>query len=181
MIKLNLLPPHQRDYLKYERTYLYLRTVVFMILTFTIITSTFVLGAKLILQDNFSELLASSTRLNDKNQTVDRQVAQLNHTLQGAERIQADFIKWSNVIIGLTAAIPGNVQLSYLNVDRSTKVLTLSGLAQRREDYLELEANLKMLPYLELPETPLANILQRTDVKFDIRATLKPEAITSSL
>lgn len=177
MISLNLLSPAQKEYLRYEQIYLTLRTVITLTLTFTVIVSGLFLAARLLLQDNYADLLVSTTTVNDRNRPIDREIAQLNGDLQRVERIQADFVKWSNVIVAVSKAIPENVEVSYLNFELGSHTFNLNGIARKREDFLKLQENLKKLPQLEELSSPASNLLLRENVSFQLAAKLKLDSL----
>jgi len=177
-IALNLLSPTQKEYLRYERAYLQIRTVMWLMLTFTVIISGLLLVARLMLQDNYATVLTTTTLVNDKNKSIDRDIGSLNKSLKEAESIQADFIKWSKIIIDINKAIPDNVELSYLNLEQKTRLFNLNGKALNRDDFLALKANLEALSYFEELSSPLTNLLLREDVNFEFTGKIKKESLT---
>ncbi|HBT92253.1 MAG TPA: hypothetical protein DEA87_02135 [Candidatus Veblenbacteria bacterium] len=177
-ITLNLLSPTQKEYLRYERAYLQIRTVMWLMLTFTVIISGLLLVARLMLQDNYATVLTTTTLVNDKNKSIDRDIGSLNKSLKEVESIQADFIKWSKIIIDINKAIPDNVELSYLNLEQKTRLFNLNGKALNRDDFLALKANLEALSYFEELSSPLTNLLLREDVNFEFTGKIKKESLT---
>ncbi|KKS84056.1 MAG: hypothetical protein UV57_C0002G0017 [Parcubacteria group bacterium GW2011_GWD2_43_10] len=177
-IALNLLSPTQKEYLRYERAYLQIRTVMWLMLTFTVIISGLLLVARLMLQDNYATVLTTTTLVNDKNKSIDRDIGSLNKSLKEVESIQADFIKWSKIIIDINKAIPDNVELSYLNLEQKTRLFNLNGKALNRDDFLALKANLEALSYFEELSSPLTNLLLREDVNFEFTGKIKKESLT---
>ena len=177
-ITLNLLSPTQKEYLRYERAYLQIRTVMWLMLTFTVIISGLLLVARLMLQDNYATVLTTTTLVNDKNKSIDRDIASLNKSLKEAESIQANFIKWSKIIIDINKVIPDNVEISYLNLEQKTRLFNLNGKALKRDDFLTLKTNLETLPYFEELSSPLTNLLLREDVNFEFTGKIKKESLT---
>ncbi len=173
MISLNLLSPAQKEYLRYEHIYLSLRSVIFLILSFTVIVSGLFLAARLLLQDNYAEVLTATTRVNDRNRPVDQKISQLNTNLKGISDIQSNFIKWSDVLLAVTKAIPENVNITYLNLELKNQAFNLNGVARRREDFLKLQENLKQLPQLDYITSPTSNLLLRENVNFQLSGKLK--------
>jgi len=173
MISLNLISPSQKEHLRYEYLYLYVRTITILLLTFTVIISALFLAARLLLQDNFADLLTTSTIVNDKNRTADHEIKDLNKNLKDVQAVQTDFVKWSTMLIGLNSAIPANIEVAYLNLEKKTKTFNLNGRALHRDDFLKLKANLSQLPYLEELASPLTNLLQRENVDFQFTAKIK--------
>lgn len=180
MIKLNLLPPAQQDYLHYERIYLYCRRVALLFLTFTVFISGILLGARLLLQDNFSAVLTSNNNLNGHDYGIEQQISNINRDLRNVQTIQANFVKWSELMVDLSRVVPPNVQLSYLDLEQNNHTFNLTGLAAARDDYLKLQANLEQLPYLKNVSSPLTNLLQRTNVNFQFTGTFNPPPSSGS-
>lgn len=174
-ITLNLLSPAQKELLRYERAYLQIRTAMWLILIFSMIISALLLVARLMLLDNYTTVLTATTLVNEKNKSIDREIANLNKNLKEVEAIQADFIKWSNVIINLNKAIPDNVEITYLNLEQKNKTFNLHGKARRRDDLLILKSNLETLPYFEEISSPLTNLLLKENVPFEFSGKIKLE------
>ncbi len=166
-ISLNLLSPQQKEYLKYERAYFYVRTVMWLMIIFTITISSLLLIARLMLQDNYATVLTTTAMVNNKNTVIDHEIANLNKTLMEMEKIQSDFIKWSNIIIDINSVIPENIEVTYLNLEQKNRLFNLHGKALRREDFLNLKSALEKLPYLEELSSPLTNLLLRENVSFE--------------
>ncbi|HLD86050.1 MAG TPA: hypothetical protein VJA28_01195 [Patescibacteria group bacterium] len=177
-ITLNLLSPAQKEYLRYEHAYLSVRTFMWLILTFVVIISGLLLVARLMLQDNYATVLTTATLVNEKNRAVDRDIASFNKNLKEVERIQADFIKWSNIIIDINRAIPANVEVTYLNLEQKTRLFNLHGKALSRDDFLVLKSNLEKLPYFEEMSSPLTNLLLRENVTFEFSGKFKQENLS---
>ncbi len=179
-IRLNLLSPDQREYLKFEYVYMHVRTVTFLLLTFTIISTGLLIAARLMLQDNYATVLTATTMVNDKNQTLDKDITELNKNLQDVKKIQDDFVKWSDIIIQLNRTIPERVELNSLVLEKNTRLFSMSGRAQKRDDFLLLKANLEKLPYLEELQSPLTNLLLKEDVQFEFTGKIKADALKAS-
>lgn len=178
MIKLNLLSPPQKEYLRYEHIYLRVRAVLFLVLAFTAVASAVLLGARLLLQDNLADLLTASTIVSNHDRPIDRDITTINNNLRDVQHIQKGFVKWSQVLVAITAAVPTNVQVSYLNLELGTSTFELNGLARRREDFLALLDNLRRLPQIEALSSPPGNLVNRDNVSFQLTAKLKTEALT---
>ncbi|MDP3986328.1 MAG: hypothetical protein U1C53_02770 [Candidatus Veblenbacteria bacterium] len=177
-ITLNLLSPAQKEYLRYEHAYLHVRTVMWLMLAFSVIISGLLLSARLMLQDNFATVLTTTTLVNEKNRTLDREITDFNKNLKEVQGIQADFVKWSSILLDINRAIPPNVEIAYLNLEQKTRVFNLNGQALKREDLLALKANLEALPYFDELSSPLTNLLVRENVTFEFTGKIKQNELT---
>jgi Tfp pilus assembly protein PilN len=179
-IRLNLLSPDQREYLHFEYVYLHVRSITFLLLTFTIITTGLLLAARIMLQDNYASVLTATTAVNDKNHTLDKDIVDLNKNLQDVQRIQDDFVKWSSILIDVNRAIPENIELTSLVMEKSTRIFTMSGRAQTRDNFLKLKANLEALPYFDELKSPLTNLLLKEDVQFEFTGKIRAGELKSA-
>lgn len=178
-ITLNLLSPSQKEYLRYEHAYVHVRTVMWLMLAFSIIISSLLLAARLMLQDNYATVLTTTTLVNEKNRTLDHEISEFNKSLKEVEAIQAHFVKWSTIVLEINRAIPPNVEITYLNLEQNTRLFNLSGKALTREDFLALKANLAALPYFEELSSPLTNLLLKKNVTFEFSGKIKTSELAA--
>lgn len=170
---LNLLSPEQKEYLRYERNYLYIRTVTVITLSFIIGISCLLLSARFVLQSHYDESLTTANVLVAKNGTLDKDINRLNMTLGNARKVQQDFIKWSGILTSTSQVIPARVDLNYINFDSTSETLSLIGVAQTRDDLLQLKSNLSALTFMTDLTSPLDNLTLREHVKFELSGKLK--------
>lgn len=176
-IILNLLPPPQKNYLEVLLIYRYLRIITFLLFSFAVISSALILGARLLLQNNLGDLLSTSAALNFRNTSLDKEITELNKNLKEINNIQANFTKWSTILAGLSAAVPPNIEIKYLNIEKKSNRFNLNGRARERGDYLKLKDNLEKLPYLVNLQSPLTNLLTRQNVEFQFSGQIKIDLI----
>lgn len=174
---LNLLSPTQKEYLRYEQAYLHVRTVMWLMVIFTVIVSALLLVARLMLQDNYATVLTTTTLVNEKNRAVDKDIAELNKNLKAVEGIQADFVKWSTIVLDINNAIPENIEVTFINLEQKTRVFNLHGKALKRDDFLILKQSLETLPYFEELSSPLTNLLLKENVTFEFSGKIRAESL----
>lgn len=172
MIKLNLVSPEQKKYLHYEFIYLSLRGVITMILIFTIIVSAMFISARLMLEDHYASLLAQTTLVNQRSFGIDNEITQINESLKNISEIQRGFVKWSNLVIDFTRAVPSGVSISSLSLDKNLQSLSLNGTATTRDNFLKFQENLKKLTYLNEVNNPIINLLLRENLDFQFTAQI---------
>lgn len=178
-INLNLLPPEQKECLRLTQTFNYVKILTFIFLSFTVVASGLLLGARLILQDNLGDILASSTNVNDRNLTIDREILKLNKSVEDINKIQSSYTKWSSLLGQLMKSIPANIEINYLSFEKKTGTFILSGRAKQRQDFLNLKSTLEQTTYLEKVTSPITNLLTKTNVEFQFTGKLKlPTEVT---
>ncbi len=172
MISLNLISPEQKNDLRYEYIYLSLRTLVWMVLSVTIMLSAIFISARLMLENNYVTVVQQLTMVNQKNLGLDQEINKINLSLKEVASIQKEFVKWSNFLIELTRAIPSNIIIASLNIEKSNMTINIQGQAQTREDFLKLKENLESLSYLSEVSSPISNLLTKTNVEFQLTAKI---------
>lgn len=80
----------------------------------------------------------------------------------------------SPIVQKFTAALPAGVSLISLQIDTKSGVITARGVASTRNQIPELQAGLDALDIITKPIVK-SNINDRTNVQFDLTATLKPQ------
>ncbi|MBU1038658.1 hypothetical protein KKC17_00245 [Patescibacteria group bacterium] len=166
-LNLNLLSPNDQKQLKLVSLYRYARIIIYLFLAFSLLAAGTAFTARLMLQDNLNELLATSTTINERNKTLDRDITKLNNQLKHMSEIQHGFINWSNLVSDVSLNLPLGIELSYLSLEKSNG-LTVYGQAKQRDDYLTFKNNLAKLPYLSNLSSPLSNILTSQNIDFQL-------------
>lgn len=177
-VTLNLISPSQKKYLRYEQAYLQIRTSMWLVMIFAVVISCLLLVTRLMLQDNYATVLTTTTLVNEKNRAIDKDIAEFNKNLKAVESIQADFVKWSNIVLSINNSIPQNIEVTYLNLEQKTRLFNLHGKALRRDDFLALKSNLEALPYFDELSSPLTNLLLKENVTFEFTGKIKPETLS---
>ncbi|MFA4936710.1 MAG: hypothetical protein WC575_00235 [Patescibacteria group bacterium] len=172
MIKLNLISPEQKESLHFEFIYLSIRKVAWLIIIFSIIITAMIVSARIMLEDNYSTLVFETTLVTQRNQGIDSEIAKINSTLRELSAIQKNFVKWSSFFVNFTNAVPPNISISSLTIDKELKTLSLVGVATTRDDFIKLENNLNQLLYLSKVSRPLTNLLDKTNVNFQFSAVI---------
>ncbi|MFZ5391226.1 MAG: hypothetical protein ACOZAJ_03060 [Patescibacteria group bacterium] len=168
---LNLLSPASQKQLKLVLLYRYARIIIYLFLAFSALAAGTAFTARLMLQDNLNELLTASTAINERNKTLDRDIAKLNNQLKTISEIQQGFVSWSNIVLEVSDNLPPGISLNYLNLEKSSG-LTIYGQALSRQDYLNFKDNLSKLTYLSNLSSPLSNILSSQNIAFQLNGQL---------
>lgn len=172
MITLNLLPPIQKIYIKQAGIYTALQNFLAIILIVAIIISFLLVGARIILQNNFYNLIThSSLSLND-TQGFDSKIRNVNEKLKVVQEIQNEFTKWSSFLIAVNDLVPENIQLNLLAINQEAKTISIEGNAKLRDDFLKFKENLQNSSLLSEIESPLSNLVKKQDIDFRITAKL---------
>ena len=180
MIRLNLLPPLQKQVLQRE---IFLRAL-FVLFLFAIAWTTvfFLLVVQswifISIQNN---ALAERVRVEGGAESAQKIVA-FEEATERANKTIARVLKAGEVprhdsvriFDALSALIPSGASLTTVDLNSDTQTLTINGTASTRQDVLSFEENLRgRTDIFAEVIAPLANILTPVDVTFSFIITLK--------
>lgn len=181
MIKLNLLPPQEKEVLALERIQrwivLYGSAIFGILLIFVSLLTIIWIFITIQLKSVTSNL--DSIQSSFKGQDLITQqtaVASLNSYLEKIDAIQKNQKNYSNLIIFLAGIIPAGVRLDTLSLNEQNEV-SLNGFAQRRELVVSLKDALEKSELFSNIESPLSNLVKETDINFYFKFKLQPNAL----
>lgn len=170
MIKINLLPPEEKENLKLQETR---RWIIFY--GNSILISSGFFAALLIIV-----LIFVSTQL--KNANLDLAAAQtsfqgqdlkaqqdlikdLDNKLAKIDKMQKEKKQISDILISLSNITPEETRLNSLSINNKNE-LVISGFAKNRENIIRFKEILENSSLFENIENPLSNLIKQTDIDF---------------
>lgn len=172
-ITLNLLPPGKKDELRKAFIFTYAQSMIFLILLVVGFVSFTLLSVRLLMYRNLTDLSHRTAPETDEFRRVTDDIRLMNNYMERLDRLSDNPVSWSALYDGLDQLVPPGVVLNRLTVTRDGHVI-VAGIGQTRDDVLTLSNNLEASPHFRNIKSPLANILQRTDVHFELEATYVP-------
>ena len=100
------------------------------------------------------------------------QVQEINDKMKQVEVIQRDYVKWSRVISNFLKLIPDGNSLHNLQFDQEKQAIFITGLAQTRDDFLNLQTKLEESDLITEIKFPISNLLYQTDINFTLEGKL---------
>lgn len=168
MIEVNLLPKITKKNIEKNAIYTELANNMIVIgLAVGLLTILLLVTNRWI---NFNVIKMQTAQFNTKDDT---EIRQINSELNQIEAMQKDYIKWSRVATDFWRLVPAGVRLSAVTIDKETSRLEISGIADKRDDFLHFKDNLERADLVEKVDSPITNILRQTDVDFSLVADLK--------
>ena len=167
MIELNLLPRAIKKQITKKTQY------VAMVNNALILTAIFLIVSGLMLaSQKYMAYEVNMVNKNNEQMTQPSGIEEINNLMSEASTVQKDFVKWSKILNNFLALLPAGNTIQSINLDRGQAIMTMSGRAKTRNDFLQLKANLENSQILSGIESPISNLLHRTDVDFTIQAKL---------
>ena len=168
----NILPPEKKDTLRLGLIMAYLQTVVMFVFITAFFVGGILFSVRMIYAGN-DEALKQSTTESDGADDAATEIQRLNAYLKRIDGITADAAAWSDRLAEFGRAVPAGIQLQNVSFSPSSKI-NIIGLAAHRDDLLLLQERLARLSYVKEVSSPLSNLFQKKDVKFEINMTVKP-------
>jgi len=177
MITLNLISIIQKKELKLLRVFIILKNVIIYLLLFTILAAIVLLFSKLILQNNFNQVIADFNLNNQTGTIFTQDIKQFNSKIRDVEKIQKDYTPWSEYLVFLTNLVPDDVVLHSISIDKEKEHIEISGRAKNRNALLVAEEALvtaECAQDLCLDEIflPISQKIQKENIDFEITAKL---------
>lgn len=173
---INLLPPEKKQEMQSAFVFAYVQSLLVVVLLLTCIVSGTLVSTRLMLMNTLSGLSSSAGPDTDEFTSVSQDIRDINAYIDSLEKLQKNRVAWSSVIDEIVDLLPTGVTLSRITLNPEGKIV-LTGVAVHRDDVLQLENQLKNSGSFEDVKSPLSNILQRDDVKFEFEFQYAPLAV----
>lgn len=173
-IFINLLPPAKKKDLQNSMVLAYAQTMIFVFFLTTILVSGTLFSLRIVLQQEHDYLTDQITIAKSSESTdVMTNIREINTYLLATDALQKRYIPWAKVISNIGPLVPPNARLNRFRTDAANHIF-LSGIAATREENLMLQKALQQQPYLSDVQSPLSNILKRTNVEFSYEMRYQP-------
>lgn len=172
MIYLNLLSPQKKQNLEQSFIFAILGNMAEITLIIIILSSIILLGAKVMLQNNFEVIIAQSALINREFGEINQDIRKLNRELKDIDQVQTEYVFWSRFLTEFSKTVPPGIRLADLSTNQDDNTFTINGYAAERANFLEFKKNLGNFPYLKNLESPIANLLLPRNANFTFSASL---------
>ncbi len=177
MLILNLASLELKNEIKLRHIYYLIKKVSSILIILTIVIAVILITARIILQNNFNKIVEQTTLVTKNNQGYNNKIRQINNKLNYIVKIQDNFIYWSNLIEELTEITPSDVTFYSIKANDSNKII-ITGRAKLRDSLLRLKDNMENSSTFKNIDFPLKNILEITNIDFNINADINLENLT---
>jgi Tfp pilus assembly protein PilN len=178
-ITLNLLPPKNKAALRSGFIFAYAQSMLLIVFFLTAIASSTLLGVRLLLKGQYEDLAQRSTSTSDEYQSMTGEIKTINDYLKRMDAVGNRFVPWSPVLATITQLVPPGIQIDVLKLSKGGKI-QMTGLASDRANVLLLRERLTEAGLFKDISSPLSNILQQKNVRFDFEMTYAPLAVPAA-
>ncbi|MBI2459045.1 MAG: PilN domain-containing protein [Parcubacteria group bacterium] len=172
MLTLNLISQELKKEIRLRHLYLFIKKINLTLIIITIAAAIILLSAKTILQLGFNDIVNQTTLITKNNQGYNNKIKDINGKLDLVEKIQNNFIPWSNLLKTLAHLTPKDISLYYLKINLLEQTIKIKGQAGQRSSLLNFKQNLEDAAIFQTIDFPLKNILEKENINFEIDAKI---------
>lgn len=178
---LNFVPAENRKEVQKNLTSLVILHFTVFLVILLLIFGASLFGIQFLLREEIDRIQIEQETVaaqSKDSETIDVESAikSLNKQTSRLESIQNQHVYWSIVLERLYSVIPEDVVINNMDIKSEEMIGTLSGIAETRDSYYELENLLESSPYIKNAEVPIS--LLKTDIQFSISITFTEELFT---
>jgi Tfp pilus assembly protein PilN len=170
--RINLLPPEKQVHLQRMIRSEFLRNSLAVLFIVSVIIGISLLGGKYILQNYFFDVARTLHAVNSQPSDMSTSISVANARISTAEKVLQTYYYWPTLITEISTAVPEEIVISKMNLDKKTGIATITGTSVTRDALLRLGESLRSLPSITSVDIPISQLTQQDNVSFTIRMTL---------
>ena len=178
MLRLNLLPPEEREELRLESLnqvfiYYFVR-ILTLIIVFEILLLSIL--SYLAIQARALDRVIEQTQKSQgfvRVEELEKEIISANKMMQQFYSLRQNSISFSSLLEDLAEISSSEIQFISLNYDGRTQRLALDGYTLSRESFLSLREAIESDSRFEEVESPISNLVRSTDNNFRISFKIK--------
>ena len=170
-IKLNLLSPEKRKYLRRLVYFQFIKNALISVVFVFCISGITLLGGQWVLQEYANDISTGFTLTIGLHDNKNEQIREVNEVIKNIDALQKTHQLWSPLITDFANSIPNEVSVNSVIFDKEK--IILSGLARTRDDLLKMQADLNALDFVERTDIPLSQLTEKENISFSITSHLK--------
>ena len=177
MLKLNLLPPHDKKDLELAKLSRLIASLavwflIFLIIfTLLLVSTYFSLSIFLEEQRKLIEVRQSDPKMQEILE-IEEKIKQTNQIVKQVCLKQEEMILWTPILEKMAKLVPSGIYLTNFSYQTTDNQIILNGWANQRENLLDFQESLEEDSFFEEVEAPLSNLIKQKDIDFSF--TLKP-------
>ncbi|MBU1255743.1 PilN domain-containing protein [Patescibacteria group bacterium] len=172
MIKLNLLPPREKEKLELDKLnnlifFLAVRIAIFLLIfTLLLIVTYYSLFILLKEQERLIEINENDIRIQQLVK-IEEKIKNVNQHLDKIHLKQKESVVWTPILEELAKITPLGVYLSNFSYKLSINKINLSGWAESRDKLIRFKDSLEESVLFNNLESPLSNLIKKNDIDFN--------------
>ncbi len=170
---INLLSPAKKKKVRELVTFLFIKNLLGATVFVCAVLGIALLWGWLTLVDEFGKLSQSALLVNREFSSYNQEMRKLNRIIKNVNGSGHGYYVIAPALREIAQALPGDIKLTSMELDRAGQTLFMAGIAQTRQAFLGWQETVKKIPWLERVEMPTSQLFQKENINFEIRAALK--------
>ena len=170
MITLNLLPPDKKEEVIQTRIYIIIKNFIIFILFLISLIAISLIASRLILQTYFKQIVEDYTLTTKYVSLFSNETNEFNNQVKIVDEIKASYVPWNKFYYNLFQLVPLDTKFKTLIINSNT--ITITGKAETRNALLKLKENLENSEIFFEIEVPIADLLKKINLDFNIKAKI---------
>jgi hypothetical protein len=172
-LRLNLLSPDKRKNFTNVVRFLFIKEMLeFLILTVTILALMY-LFAWWIITNAMIDVVQSALLINRETPPINRDIRDLNTKTRNLNSSSQDFVALMPRLSEFFKALPDDIKLVGIDLDRKKNSFVISGTASTRDALLNFQKIIGSINWVQGVTAPTSQLFQKENISFEIRGTLK--------
>ena len=178
MITLNLISAEVKKTHTKMHMHSVIRNNLMLIFISTTLISIMILFGRIYLEEKFISVIDNTTQTTERIESpINFEVNLSNEMLKSVKKIQDEYIPWQSLLVVLSQITPEQVIIRQIQITQERGALNLLGTAEDREAFLLFKERIEENPLFIAVESPISNILNKTDINFTLGITLDTDLI----
>lgn len=175
---LNLLPESEKKVIKRSRTLSFVHEFLTIFFIFALIGSGALFAARISLEQAFGKAVTTPIPGFREVMVLNRKIKAANRWIELRDRVlHPKYLSWPKLFAALDTVIPkGTINIAALTVS-DKGVLTLTGVAETRDDLIKLREGMKGMSLFEEVMLPLQFLAQEVNAPFSLSASLNQKEL----
>lgn len=172
ILRLNLLPTEKKTKFASTVRFLFAKEMLeYVIFTCAVLAIANLLGW-FILTETLTNLAAASLLTSREFPGVNQDVRRINALTKELALASDGYVQLTPRLVEIAGALPPEIRLTAVSLDRGTGTLVVSGVAKTRAALLTYETTVKGYPWVEKVTSPTSQLFQKENINFELKAHL---------
>jgi Tfp pilus assembly protein PilN len=184
MLKINLLPPSQKQALReneISRWFLYFfSSLGFLMVIFGLLCLSTYFYLFILVQSQKQAISSAQDKIQSQElKNIEIQISETNQKIKKIYASFDSFIYWTEILEDFSKDIPKGIYLKNLSYRLEDNQIRLDGHANTRQVLLDFEKIIKNNQEFADLESPISNLLKQTDIDFSFNFKIDPQKAKS--
>jgi len=172
MITLNLIPETIRAENRLKHVYKLNFRLALILAYFSIFICAILITGTMVLAKIDTEALAQTDFITVNTKAYNFKIRDINNEISAIGEALFTRHHWDLLLTNIYNLVPARVKITNLKLDEPTQLITMTVLAETRDDLLKFKDAINNSGYIAPIDLPMSAILQKTNISFNFSSKL---------